>query len=200
MDIGNFEKFLIEQHATAIHEAGHAVAGELLGFPCRYIRGLSYRPIKKEWSSGLWTHDRRTTRLLRIWPNSEKSFKQHADYGVAVAAGVAAEAIDAGIVINDDLRAVAGSGDYKGLATLACRISVSQVDLKTLKPIRSEESLIAEWEGRATALLKENWAWVESVACLLDFEERVSGDDMRSCRPRKLRRNVRRAAQYAIAA
>ncbi len=160
MDIQPFEQFLIAWHATAIHEAGHAVAGELLGFPCRYIKGA------------LWTHDRRTTPLLRTWPNSEKSIKQYADFGVAVAAGIAAETIEAGVGINYGLRTGPGKDDYKDLVAIARRVSLAKFDVKTLKPIHSEDSLIVGWEARAMKLLKEHWDWVSTLlACLSTLRE-----------------------------
>jgi hypothetical protein len=159
---------------TAIHEAGHAVTGELLGFPCRYIQ------------ESFWVHDRRTTRLLRSWPNSDKALKQYADYGIATIAGIAAEAIEAGGYITDYLRAVPGRADYKALTVIARRVSLSNLDLLTLCPARSEASLIAEWETKSIELLKANWNWVTDVAGLfIECEGMLSGNDVRSCRPPK---------------
>jgi hypothetical protein len=190
LDIGDIELQIIEWNLTAIHEAAHAVAGELLGFRCRYIK------------MNLWMHDRRTTSVLkRTWPSTDKALKLCADYAVACIAGIAAEAIVAGSNITDHLRTVPGQDDYKCVAGMAQVVSVSRIDPKTLQPVRSEASLIAEWETRAMELLKANWDWVENVAGLFtDLEGRLSRQDVRSCRPRKFRRNVLRAAQYAVAA
>jgi hypothetical protein len=167
-------KEAIKQHfCTSVHEAGHAVAGELLGFRCRYIEGA------------FWLHDRRTSSLLRIWPNSPTAFKQNVDYAVAAIAGIAAEAIDEhGGKITDELRTGPGESDYEAVAAIAQRISVCKVDPLTLQVERSEASLIAEWETKAIELLRANWEWVSNVAQLFtELEGRLSGDDVRSCKP-----------------
>jgi hypothetical protein len=165
---------IAEWFNTAIHEAGHAVAGELLGFPCRYIQ------------AAFWAHDRRTTRLLGSWPSGDKALKQYADYGLATIAGIAAEAIEAGGNITDYLRAVPGQADYKALTVIAQRVSLSNLDFVTLRPTRSEASLIAEWETQSIELLKANWNWVTDVAGLfIECEGMLSGNDVRSCRPPK---------------
>jgi hypothetical protein len=167
-------ELVFEQHCyTAVHEAGHAVVGELLGFRCRYI------------NDALWMHDRRSTRLLRYWPNSPKAFRQNVGYAVASIAGIAAEAIDEyGGEITDELRTGPGREDYKAVTAIASTISACGIDLLTLQPERSEASLIAEWETKAIELLQANWEWASNVAQMfIEFEGRLSGDDVRSCKP-----------------
>jgi hypothetical protein len=169
----NLRLCIVEHFKTSVHEAGHAVAGELLGFHSRYIEGA------------FWLHDRRTSRLLRNWPHSPKAFKQNVGYAVTCIAGIAAEAIDEhGGKITDELRAGPGEIDYKAVAAIAQRISVCKFDPLTLQVERSEASLIAEWETKAVELLKDNWEWVSNVAQLfIECEGRLSGDDVRSCKP-----------------
>ena len=171
-DLDLEDEGLREYFATSVHEAGHAVAGELLGFRCRYIKGA------------FCTHDRRGTRLLRYWPKSPKAFSQNVRYGVKLIAGIAAEAIDDGGEITYELRTGPGEIDYKKVTAIAERLSWCKIDPRTLQPERSAASLIAEWEAKAIELLQANWVWVSNVAeMFIDFEGRLSGDDVRSCKP-----------------
>jgi hypothetical protein len=168
-----FVRAVGEHFTTATHEAGHAVAGELLGFRCRYIKGA------------LWRHDRRTTKLLRHWPNSQKSYKQYEGYAIATIAGIAAEAIEeGGGIITDELRTGPGKADYEAVRVMALQVSMSKVDPLTCQVVRTEASLIAEWETKAIELLQANWEWVLNVAdAFIEQEGRLSGDDVRSCKP-----------------
>ena len=112
-----------EWEHTAYHEAGHAVAGEILGFRCRFINGA------------YWTHDRRTSPLLRRSPASERARTQYTDYAVAVVSGIAAECFNSGTGITGELRKGSGQTDYEVLGIMAvpnCLVQVGHQNRRSL--------------------------------------------------------------------
>lgn len=154
-------------HATAFHEAGHAVAGVLLDIPLACV-WIAYQ--KHGWSS--WSVIGRTETIIdgEEPPVSELSVRDLNDAILFVRAGLEAEAMwrarTAGERIQTARQAVASVGVHR------CG------DLAALRRYLADPR--ARWTERtaqhaAHGLLQANWPAVERVADHLLADSRLSG-------------------------
>jgi hypothetical protein len=138
---------------TQYHEAGHAVAFYMLGFPPKRITGA------------LAEHDRRSTSFFRTRPGlltTPLARERAQDYAVTVIAGIAAESKFARAPIAE-LRQVSGREDYLTVHSILDRLMLCHGPEFGPEVRAARLHLL---EARAVAIMNQPGVWsaVKSVA------------------------------------
>ena len=167
--------FVDEFEATAYHEAGHAILGQLYGFTPSMVS------IEPEGDSlGRACTNRRTTSCFRIRNgilHSPLTREKAGKYAVSVVAGIIAEAKFTGGSWKK-LRKTSGKRDYETVNRIAEKVLFAGNGFAISDDVR--KAYIMLWEQQAIAILNQPMIWsrVETVATQLFDRDQLNAQEI----------------------
>jgi hypothetical protein len=160
--------------ALYYHEAGHAVAARIFGFPVKRVWvGEHFSPE----SFGRNEMDARGQRFLRDYlPRTPRAWQRMQDFAVFSIAGIAAEARHTGVAF-EKIRACYWQGETNSKDYVAVRSMAQRLVFAGKDGLSDEiqEAYINLWEQRAIGMMSQNHIWraVEAVVNALQISDGV---------------------------